>query len=74
MKALIVTHFSKEDKNLNGDYYDIELFIDDQLVKKFGDYYHDKGSEKVEAFIEGIEWATSKSVKVEHKKIADRDY
>jgi hypothetical protein len=74
MKAKIVTHYEKSDKKFMGDYSDIELFIDDKLVKTFGDYYHDKGSEKVEAFIEGVEWATGASLKVTKKQVADRDY
>lgn len=74
MKVKIVTHYQIEDTECNGDYYDIELFIDGKLVKEFGDYYHEKGDVKVEAFLEGIKYATKKKMTVTNEKVADRDY
>lgn len=70
--ALIVTHYESSDEECDGDYYDIELFIDNKLVKTFGDYYHDKGEERVDAFIEGVEFTQGSRLKVSRKSVADR--
>ncbi len=73
MNAKIVLHYAKDDPKCSGDYNDVELFIDGNLVEAFGDHYHDKGSIKAEAFLEGAEWAIGKEFTVVREKVADRD-
>lgn len=73
MKAEIVAHYPIDDTDFSGDYYDIELFIEGNLVKKFGDYYHDKGHVKVEAFLEGVAFASGKPIELTKTDVADRD-
>ena len=53
MNITIKKHFAEEDTECISDYIDIEVFVDDELVYTAGDWYHDKGDEKVEGFIEG---------------------
>jgi len=74
IKATIVTHYSKDDPNCDGDYYYLEIFVDGKSAADYGDYYHDQGCEKAEAFLEGVEYATGKKVKTTHKSVADADY
>lgn len=72
----VIYHYSKEDPDCDGDYYDVEIFFDEVLVQTYGDYYHDKGSIKVEAWLEGYFAAlgiTNYESRVETKDIADRD-
>ncbi len=74
MKLKIVTHFTTDDPEFCADYYDIELFDEsDELVTEFGDYYHDRGDDKVEGFIEGAEWALGEKIEVERINVADRE-
>jgi len=47
----------KDDDIFGGDYSGVDIYKGDELVAEYGDYYHDKGAEKAEAFIEGLEWA-----------------
>lgn len=56
----VVTFYNREDEDipaeeyLGGDYYCVGLYGDDkQLIQGYGDYYHDKGQEKLEGFING---------------------
>lgn len=54
MKIEIIKHYAKDDKDFCEDYYSITVKINGKKVRHYGDYYHDKGKEKAEAFIDGI--------------------
>jgi hypothetical protein len=54
MKIEIRTHYAKDDPDCISDYCSVELFVDDNLVKTYGDAYHDDGRIKARAFAEGI--------------------
>jgi hypothetical protein len=58
----------------NGSYDDTEmaLVIDDVIVAK-GDYYHDKISDFIDGFIEGIEFASPEKITVDYKTIKTDD-
>ena len=74
-RVRVVTHYCERDPECIGDYDGIEIFVDNQLVKTYGDYYHDKGSEKAEGFVEGLSWLEERygaRAQVEHVKKADR--
>ena len=74
MKLKQVTHFHVDDPDCGGDYIDVEL-LDEQgnVIAEYGDYYHDKGDEKIEGFIDGVEWATGEKVNLEMKDVSDRE-
>lgn len=72
-KILIVTHFTKDDEDCGGDYYDIEVFVDGKLAAEYGDYYHDKGSEKAEAFVDGVNFICGANIVPQERSVADRD-
>ena len=68
-----VIHFAKDDPDCFGDHVDIELIKDGEVIQNYGDYYHDKGQEKVEGFIAGMEYALGATVHLIIKKVADRE-
>lgn len=73
MKLKQVTHYSKGDPSCYGEYYDIELISETGMViVEYGGYNIDKGEEKMEGFIEGVEWVLGEKVKLEKKNVADR--
>ena len=57
MKAHIVLHFDKEDYSWEGEYREVDVVVDDKLIQKYGDDYHDKGYERAEGFINGLKFA-----------------
>lgn len=74
----VVTHYLKEDPECLSDYSDVEVFINGEYIISFGDYYHDKGREKADAFVEGWNFCLKHMGKEEHKvrfsEKADREY
>ena len=62
--------------NFGSDELGVRLWIDGEQIAEFGDYYHDKGSEKAEGFIagycyaKGIQWDGN----YETEEIADPDF
>lgn len=75
LKFTIITHYVEEDEDCTGDYSSVT--IEDErgnVVASYGDYYHDKGCAKSEAFIQGIEFALQETVEVERKQINDAEY
>lgn len=74
IKITQIMHYQKEDTGCGGDYYDIELQDSEgKVIATFGDYYHDKGEEKAEGFILGVECALGVTVNLVKKYVADRD-
>lgn len=78
MEIKIITHFPTDDEDCNGDYYDVEVQIDGKVVASFGDYYHDKGQDKAEAWKDGYiaameQLAPTTQVTVDYDSVADRD-
>ena len=67
----LVTHFFEDDEDQSGDYAGVDLYINDKMVKSFGDYYHDKGLEKAEAWVDCIRWIIDDDIKVERENISD---
>jgi len=58
LEIKIINHYGTDDPEFEGDYYQIEIFINDELIQTYGDYYHDKGWEKAEGFMDGIKAIT----------------
>lgn len=73
LKFKKVTHYANEDPECISDYYSIELFLNGEKIRHFGDWYHDRGDTKCEAFIEGVRFITGDDVmiQIEEEKIAD---
>jgi hypothetical protein len=70
----ILTHFDVEDEECGGDYFDVEVLDSNRKVlASYGDYYHDKGEDKAEGFVEGLKAASKEPVNVIYKSVADRD-
>ena len=51
-KFLAVAQYENKD-DFGGDEFGVYLEIDGKKVVDYGDYYHDKGSEKVVGFVDG---------------------
>jgi hypothetical protein len=76
-KIKIITHFAKDDPRFLTDYIDVEVFINGKLVRSYSDYYHDKGDEKAEAFVDGVvfqlEQFAIRGISIDRIKKADRE-
>ena len=57
MKVFIIYSVFPSEDDIDGDYWWIEVVLNDIVLVKFGDYYHDKGSEKAIGFIKGYAYA-----------------
>jgi hypothetical protein len=66
----------ENEEDFGTDEIGVNVIIDDKIVASYGDYYHDKGSIKAVAFIEGycfakeIKWGG----KYESEEIADPNF
>jgi hypothetical protein len=69
-----VYHYSEEDEDCSGDYYDIELKVNGKIVLKLGDYYDCKSEYVIDGFIEGLKFCGIKMPKLKTTHIADRPY
>ena len=69
-----LTHFDKDDEDFGGDYASVSIFVNGKEVITYGDHYHEKGRERAEAFIEGLEYALDVKAKITQEKIADWEY
>ncbi len=74
----ITVHYPKSDKEMDGDYYDVT--IDLTLGKlhyqqTYGDYYHEKGTEKVQGFVDALKLIYGSKFPIIRADVADRrDY
>lgn len=57
MQIEIITHYSKDDPQCNGDYRSVDVKIDGKMIESYGDSYHEKGDIRAESFVEGVKWA-----------------
>ena len=72
-KFTVVTHYGKNDEGCRRDYWDIEVLDENgRLVIDFGDCYHDRGKERLEGFLQGVQWATNCELEITYKDVADR--
>ena len=78
MKIKKIIHYSEDDPEFSSDYTSIDLYINDKLVYTYGDYYHDKGQEKIEGFIDCIDYMVKekliKSYSLEIERLADYEW
>jgi len=68
-------HYPKSDRKHEGDYWQIHIKGGSELLKTYGDYYHDKGYEKALGFIDGVEYVSGNKIKTKVKHVSDlEDY
>ncbi len=74
----VITHYPKSDKKCEGDYYDVEVFVKEahqEFAMQYGDYYHDKGHDKAQGFVDAIHTLFGDKISVIRYNVADRpDY
>jgi len=73
MKAKIAEIFEDED-HVGGDYYGVRVYIEGELKRTYGDYYHDKGREKANAFVEGYAMALGVEAEIESTHELDPNF
>ncbi len=57
MNEFIIYNVYHCEDEIGGDEWEIHLELDGKIIVEYGDYYHDKGSEKVKGFIDGYTYA-----------------
>ena len=67
----VITHYPITDPECYGDYWDIEMLINGDLLLEFGDFYHDKGQEKIAGILSFLDIMSIEYV-LEESQIADR--
>lgn len=55
----VIEHFDKEDEECGGDYHYVTIELFGSTIKRYEDYYHDKGEEKADAWVDGFAYAQS---------------
>lgn len=65
MNIVITKHYAEDDEGFFGDYEYVTVRIGPKIVVSFGDYYHDKGEERAEAFVKGFLWGQPPSVVID---------
>jgi len=74
MKFRAVWHYCKDDPDCGGDYSGIDLFDGgSKKIASWGDHYHDKGADRLEGFVEGVEYVTGSEPVIEHEHVADAE-
>lgn len=64
-KFIIYSIYPRED-DIGGDVWGITLELNGKIITEYGDYYHDKGSEKAKGFIDGYTYAKNWKEKVDY--------
>ena len=55
-KVEIKYHYSKDDEDCSGDYYNAEIYFDGVEVLSLTDDYHDKTTHQFEGFLEACRY------------------
>jgi hypothetical protein len=75
MKYKLVTYYPKSDEDFDGDYVSVALFDENgKEIVSYGDYYHDKGDEKMEGFIDGLKYILGQDIVIEEEDEFDPSY
>jgi len=67
----ILTHYPVDDPDCTGDYCSVDVLVDGELVRQYGDWYHDKGDVQARAFVEGFLARPHIQADVEYDQVAD---
>lgn len=68
--AEIVTRYGNDDPRCIGDYCEVQVFLNGALVKTYGDWYHDHGSDKAAGFVDGLK-ALNPQLVATKREVAD---
>jgi hypothetical protein len=74
--ATMTIHYPKSDKNMEGDYYDVTINVylgDEMLHMDYGDYYHDKGTDKAQGFLDALTAIYGSKFPILRLRAADRE-
>lgn len=72
IKVEIVAHYVKNDEGMEGDYAAISVAVNGVKAAEYGDDYHDKGAEKVEGFVDALNFVYGEgNVKTAYSEKAD---
>lgn len=73
--TLEYTHWVEYDPDGDGDYASLRLYLDGNLLCRWGDSYHDKGVYRAEGYMEGYSEAlgVGYTVKEETRIISEND-
>lgn len=77
-KFVVVYHYDKKDTEFVGDYYSVKVYRAfhngvRHKIKDYGDYYHDRGYEKAQGFLQGIEYYLGANMEVIYERVADME-
>lgn len=71
MKVKVVEHFPFG--CIDGDYHYVTIEKEDgEIIKRYEDHYHDKGSDKASGFLDGLSYIVP-NLKVKYVMIDDAD-
>lgn len=74
MDIEVIIHYCKNaDAQCTGDYSAVTVNIDGKLCAYYGDYYHDKGEERADGFVDGMRYLNP-DANVTYNKVADWDF
>lgn len=63
----------ENEESFGGDHYEYAMFLNGEMVKLFGDQYHDKSRETAQGYIDGYVTASGKSHEVIAGELASSD-
>lgn len=67
----VVTHYHVSDAECIGDYCEVTIHnAAGDVIKTYGDHYHDKGLTKAEGFVDCLKWLHPK-LTFEYRDVAD---
>lgn len=72
----VTTHYPKTDPKMQSDYYDITIDVRGKGwdgAMQYGDYYHDKGYEKAEGYLDAMQLVYGTRFPILKIRIADRE-
>ena len=70
MTFKVITHYNEDDPEQYGDYVSVEIFENDTKIIEYEDYYHDKGEEKAEGFINAVSYLMPDAI-IKYESISD---
>lgn len=71
-KIKVITHFFDDDPDCTGDYSSVTIELNGKIVASYGDYYHSKGRERADGFVDAIKLIYP-SATIVYENVADDD-
>lgn len=71
----LTTHYPKNDPKFEGDYDSIDILVRAsdgwEFAIQYGDYYHDKGYEKAQGFVDAVQTILGPRIPLIRRNVAD---